>query len=245
MKIITHELNAHWYTKNGKPQHDATLREARKEKLLPSVSTIQKIKSNPFLEGWKIEQAILSALTLPRIDNEDDLSFAKRIAKDSQEGSKAAAAEGTRIHSICEDYLLHGEIINVANAELISEFVQWINNHGGRNVWTSEKIYIGEDYAGCIDLHSDAIIADIKTQDVKDKPNFYDSYAVQLAAYGELLANVEWIQQYVSLVIDRKTGKLYEKVWSDDMIYKSRLIFHNLKSIWKLEKNYFPERDNV
>lgn len=233
MKIVNNDLSAHWYTKDGKAAHDADLRRARKEGLLPSVSTIQKIKSNPFLESWKIEQAILSALTLPKLINEDEFTFAKRVAKDSQEGSRAAADEGTRIHGLCEDYLKHGVI-----DPKVESFASWIKDMGGR--WTSEKIYICEDYAGCVDLHSDTIIADIKTQDVKDKPNFYDSYAVQLAAYSDLVPCV--FESYISIVIDRKTGRLFEKTWTEDEIYRARLIFHNLKSIWKLERNYYPEK---
>jgi hypothetical protein len=52
--------------KSGNGVKEPTLREAKELGLLPSVTTILNVMAKPGLERWKLEQAIHSALTLPR-----------------------------------------------------------------------------------------------------------------------------------------------------------------------------------
>jgi hypothetical protein len=59
--------STHWYDKNGKPQYtvigkngkerNTSLVDARKENLVPSVTTIIGMAAKPQLENWKIDQA--------------------------------------------------------------------------------------------------------------------------------------------------------------------------------------------
>ena len=52
--------------KNGK-ERNTTVKDARELGLLPSVTTIIGCAAKPALDVWKQQQAILAALTLPRI----------------------------------------------------------------------------------------------------------------------------------------------------------------------------------
>ena len=82
--LVKAEQSSHWYTQDGKPFYEienksapgtmrrVTLRDARKLNLVPSVTTITGVISKPQLEAWKIEQAILASLTLPRTPKESD-----------------------------------------------------------------------------------------------------------------------------------------------------------------------------
>jgi hypothetical protein len=54
-----------------------TLRDARKLGLLPSVTNVLGVINKPELVEWKMTQAVLAALTLPRRDGEDLGVFAK------------------------------------------------------------------------------------------------------------------------------------------------------------------------
>ena len=83
--------SVHWYGKDGSPQYTVkakdgsdrptTLRDARKLDLVPSVTTILKVAAKPGLEAWKLEQMLLSALTLPRTQNEPEKDFIARIVE--------------------------------------------------------------------------------------------------------------------------------------------------------------------
>jgi hypothetical protein len=77
MIIVPRESSSHWYFPDGTPLHDVpradgkgtrptSLRDARKLGLFPSVTNVLGVIANPGLSAWKMEQAILSALT-PRL----------------------------------------------------------------------------------------------------------------------------------------------------------------------------------
>ena len=106
--------SVHWYRQDGKPQYTVkakdgtnrptTLRDARKLDLVPSVTTILKVASKPGLEAWKLEQMLMSALTLPRAPGETEKELISRIEADSKETGKRAAERGTRIHESIEKW---------------------------------------------------------------------------------------------------------------------------------------------
>ena len=93
-----------YYHKNGTILPGG-LREARKVDGVPSVTTVLGILDKSGLTEWKIKQGIMAALTLPRIENETDDDYLKRILNDSKEQSKNAADQGTIIHNFIETYL--------------------------------------------------------------------------------------------------------------------------------------------
>jgi len=53
-------------------RRNTTVKDAREHGLLPSVTTIIACHARPALEIWKQQNAILAALTLPRIDGESE-----------------------------------------------------------------------------------------------------------------------------------------------------------------------------
>ena len=70
--------------KNGK-ERATTLRDARAEGLLPSVTTILQVVAKPGLVNWMIDQAVLAALTGTRLENESDEAFIARIKREAKE----------------------------------------------------------------------------------------------------------------------------------------------------------------
>jgi hypothetical protein len=242
--IVSINSSAHWYSKTGESMHEingkkTTLREARKYNLLPSVTSILKIISNEGLDRWKREQLVMSALTLPRIENESELDYAKRIVTDSEEQGINSAQTGTDIHDAIEQYIKTGKINSVYEKHVRS-FIEW-----NKKEWESEIRVVASDYAGTIDLVSDMHIADIKTQEFKKgKASFYDSWAWQLAAYGLAYWKENWNAKNIiheSIVIDRITGEIQTKIWSEKDIQDAIQVFLLAKQIWKLTKNYYPE----
>lgn len=256
------ESSAHWYTAEGIPQHSATLRNARKENLYPSVTTIQKVLAKPALDAWKIQQAILSALTLPRIPGESDDAFAARVAKDMGEEAKQAASRGSEIHDMIHHRLLNGswpEWIGERGLVAIATHVDgWISSNI-KEVFLSENVLVHHEYgyAGTVDLVADTphglAVIDFKNQAVKEKgPNFYEEYAAQLAAYRYALLTEPMRRKYkcpgdrpmrlISVVINRVNPEPpHIKVWDEDVASKQWMLFDLARRAWFLQKGYSPE----
>ena len=77
--------SGHWYTQDGEPMYtivgangverNTTLRDAKSLGLVPSVTTIIGMIAKPFLENWKIDQALKSAIALEKDADESDEDF--------------------------------------------------------------------------------------------------------------------------------------------------------------------------
>lgn len=255
MKIIP-ERASHWYypdsrpchqvqAKSGKGLRDATLRDARELGLLPSVTSILKVINKPELENWKQEQAILSALTLPRLENEPIEVFARRIVEDSQAQASEAADFGRKIHKAIEAWLL--KVPAPVDPE-VEPYLKHLKDWAAENV---EEVYRAEavvvdpnlGYAGTLDLHcrlkgiGDSVL-DFKTQGVKDgKPTWYKDWGLQLVAYKKALG-VECV--LVSIVIDSKEpGPIWCNQWDEhDKLWD---VFQSAMKIWCWQKNYYPK----
>lgn len=252
------ETNSHWYTKDGQPQHDADLRRARKEFLFPSVTSVLQTIAKPSLDVWKQNQAILAALTLPRIEGESDDSFAKRVVEDSKQHSLKAMEFGTRIHAGCEAIAINGAL-TVEEGELYSDciahlqhFQRW-KDENISEVIAVEKIVVHEElgYAGKVDLiavhktHGLCVI-DMKTQGIKDgkKATFYDEWLWQLIAYSWAIEPEAQAPKLVSVAINStKAEPVIEKVWPVEEYADAWEIFKSALTIWKLSRGYDPVRN--
>src|SRR5215475_13596650 len=118
MILIERQPASHWYLRDGRPFHEiakkdgsgnrpVTLADARKVLALPSVTNVLGVLAKPGLDAWKIEQGILSALTLPRLAGEELGAFAHRVVEDMGEQVEKAADFGSAIHAACEVYTLN------------------------------------------------------------------------------------------------------------------------------------------
>jgi hypothetical protein len=156
--------NAHWYRRDGEPLHcvpavngeprPTTLRDARKLGLLPSVTNVLGVINKPELVEWKMTQAVLAALTLPRRDGEDLGVFAKRVVEDAQSQVKGAAEFGSAFHAGAE------HVAKTLEVDPAGPCAAWLNRHRDwfqanciRTVWT-ERVLVSVElgYAGTADL---------------------------------------------------------------------------------------------
>lgn len=252
MELTKVRTSSHWYDHDGNPTHtvigkngnerDTTVRDARQYGLIPSVSTVLAILAKPGLDAWKQEQAIYSALTLPRIDGESELEYAKRIVQDAQEQSKKAMELGTAIHDAIESYC-NGECEVVVNelTQYILGVVDWIKE----NVDMSEpmkselRLVSPIGFAGTADLlcklkDGRMALLDFKTQNTKEKDDhklkFYDEWLWQLSAYGiatkpDVLINIA--------ISTSMPGKIDIKEWTEEQRLKGEKIFIKALSLFK------------
>jgi len=202
--IITEKVqeNGHWYTKQGTSayttigktgERPTTLRDAKKLGLLPSVTTIIGVANKgEGLQRWMQEQAILAALTLPRLENEEESVWLSRVMKDSKATGREAAERGTVIHNIIQGYF--EQMYLPEKPAYLDAIDNALSNAFRSQPWLSERSFghpLG--FGGKCDLMAKPIngqgtgfIVDFKTKTTDlDKVDVYFEHELQLAAYRE------------------------------------------------------------
>jgi len=237
----------HWYAKDGTPvytltgkngkERPTTIRDARKLGLYPSVTAISKVAAAPGLERWKVNQAILSALTIPRIEGETDDALIARIHRDGQEQAKKRAEEGSRIHGSIE-LAMAGKYYPAEHDAFVKAAIGELDKRWGKDGWSVEKSF-GCDlgYGGKVDLHKPAIVADFKTKEFgpEDTKLAWPEHAMQLGAYRNGLGMPDALCANIFISVNNP-GLIYTHVWDEDSIRIGFEKFKCLLSYWKLDR---------
>ena len=240
--------SGHWYTQEGEPMYtivgangkerNTTLRDARKENLVPSVTTILSMIAKPQLENWKINQALNSALTLEKDSLETIEEFAYRCKQDSKRIGQEAAEKGTKIHAMIERGFLGEE-----KTETYCVIQNYLDEMFPDEEWIAEASFCADlGYGGKIDLYSKSgIFVDFKTKDNlegKDPASLvYDEHGMQLSAYAQGCGYTD--VERVSIFVDRKQHDLIScHIWDRDSQTKHTEMFNSILNYWKLVKNY-------
>lgn len=252
-------MSEHWYDQSGKPCYEiigkngklraTTIRDARQMGYVPSVTTVLSVIAKPALENWKVEQGILAALTLERLQEETDIDYLKRVMQDSKQQAIDAADEGTRIHdaieqsfkglSVPEAYQLHVNGVREMVKFLFPDVSDWISEASFAHPW---------GYGGKVDLHSPStgIVIDFKGKDgdFSDKKRLAYDQHWQLAAYQRGLnlphnkcANIFFSRTH--------PGKTSCHVWNLDEIFNGDQMFTAALTLWKCMKGYDPAFKNA
>jgi hypothetical protein len=193
--------NGHWYTKDGTPAYTTigktgeratTLRDARKLGLYPSSTGIIRQLSSAGLDSWKQQQVLLAALTLPRLPDEAEADWLKRVMQDSRATGAEAASRGTAIHAIIQGYF--EQMYMPQKPAYLEGIDKALVDAFGNQPWISEKSFghpLG--YGGRVDLMAKPIngqgtgfVVDFKTKETDlDKVDVYFEHELQLASYRE------------------------------------------------------------
>ncbi len=272
MKLFNSE-NAHWYRRDGEPLHcvpsakgslqtatmrPTTLRDARKLGLLPSVTNVLGVINKPELVEWKMTQAVLAALTLPRLVGEGEDAFAKRVVEDAQSRLRTAVEFGSAFHAGAE------QVAKSLEVDPAGPYAAWLGLHRDwfqancvRVVWT-ERILVNAElgYAGTADLLMEhqahgLTLVDYKTQGGKSeirnrksemgggwKPRAYSSWCQQLAAYRRAIGKPVVCMNLI--VNSTEPCAPVEHVWSEEELRGGWESFEAALVIWRNEKGYDP-----
>ena len=244
----------HWYNLDGELQDGSNLRDARKQNLLPSVTTILGEMYNYSLEDWKIKQAIKKTLQTPFYDAYTEDEYIKKIMCEYLEKADNAADFGSTIHNLIHRYCT-GETPdllqyddNVVNA--YDNTISWLQRNvkhviASERTWTSKQF----GYAGTIDLIAkmyDGTIAiiDFKTQGSRNgKLHSYPSFVYQLAGYKimyEENANCE-IDACINIVICSNDSIIKVFEHDNDKIYLGKIVFLSLLNVFRYSRNFIWE----
>lgn len=241
----------HWYTQEGDSCYEVqkadnsgtratTLRDARKLKLVPSVTTILQTVAKPGLERWKqdqiLEAVLKSGLSLA---NKDVNQWKGMIVGMSKEQGDRAAKRGTEIHDKLEAYYI-GEGIDEKEKEFILPVIDKLVEYGSHFV-PELSFSHPKGYGGKVDLSSkkEKIIIDFKTKAKTDfsKPLAFDDHCMQLAAYREglNLSNARCLNVFIST---EEPGLIKVHEWSTEELDRGLEMFHVLLRFWQLQNNY-------
>lgn len=256
MKLFSPD-SAHWYQPDGVPLHTVlsakgeprptTLRDARKLGLFPSVTNILGVIAKPELTAWLQEQAVMAALTLPRIAGETEDAFAKRVVEDSLSTRDGAADFGTAFHHGAERI---AHTLEVDRADLLSSWLDRYRDWFQENVlscrWTEQRVVSSQfGYAGTADLLIEhkvhgLCLVDLKTMKVnpKYKVKPYSTWCYQLAAYRKALG-VE--ARCINLIVNSVIPEMpIEHVWGEAEMDAGLRAFMAARELWVIEKGYDP-----
>ena len=254
-RLVQTESSGHWYTEDGQSAHtimgkngnfrNTTVADARKMLLYPSVTSILSILDKPQLTSWKIEQAIMASLTLPKEEGETLEEYAKRVVRDSKESTSKAAEHGTNMHEQMEHVLLgrpHSQDEKIQ--PYIETFKKWADENVEKTYWC-ERALVGAGYAGRCDAYlklkgiGDAII-DLKNRKVNPKYEpFYDTDCAQIFAYLSASENPK--AAGVSIVLaSNDSSKIMTRVWEKEELYQAGIAFCAMQKVWAWVKGYTP-----
>ena len=251
-KVVHDSLNgsAHFYTRDGKPRHDATLRHARKEKLFPSVTSVLKLSPKPMLEAYIVAQAIKASLRLKKQKGEDDDAFIKRVMAESKREASEAAEAGTLLHNMIEHRLKTGlwptEERYERFAAWTTPYEEWIQSNI-IEVVMSEAILVDRELglAGTVDIVAKTrewgfAILDMKNQPLTSKPaRTYPEHIAQLAAYDSMLP--EPADTLVSVILNREDPTPpYVHVWDNSERPGAYRLVNICHELWCHNRNYYP-----
>jgi hypothetical protein len=241
----------HWYTRDGVPRYtvigkngkerNTTLRDARTESLVPSVTTVLNAMAKPALIQWLQKQVLMAALTLPRVPGELEEAYIDRIMLDSKEQGRSAADAGTDIHAAIQGFY-EGAVIH-RHEKHVKGTVAALDVCFGQQGWIAERAFgHSQGFGGKCDLHTtagDGIVADVKTKEFTDpnKIDTYDDHLMQLAAYrvGLGIPKARCANVFVSRSLP---GLVAVKEWEEADLQRGWGMFCSLLNFWQLKNQH-------
>ena len=235
--------SGHWYDRNGEPQYTiigankkerpTTLRDARKLDLVPSVTTIIRMAAAPGLERWKAEQVLMAALTLPRVKQEPESTWIKKVWDDSKMQARLAAERGTAIHAAIEKAHRH-EAFEPELTPFVAATLDTVEARFPGVSWSSEKSFAHPSgYGGKIDLHSKDIVGDYKTKDGDlESVKVYDEHFMQIAAYAHGLGMSKAVG-FIVFVSRQLPARARLIEFDSQDLRRGWLMFSSLLEFWK------------
>lgn len=244
----------HWYSADGQPKHfiecksreglrPSTLADARKNGWYPSVTSILKAVARPQLTDWLIRNAVVAAVTTPRLEQEGLDDFVDRIlARDAQDESQKAMDLGSEIHKSCEEHFA-GRLFAPQFKPYVDAVVTDLASIG--RVLHSEKVLVHPSgFAGRTDVilegHERLVVVDLKScKKFPDKLPWFE-HRLQVASYASCLGNTNRLPihtavEYISTVEPGKTRLFVMEDWEADWI-----TFQHVFAVWKALNTYDP-----
>lgn len=221
-----------------------TLRDARKYGWVPGFSAIAAMEHKPQLERWKIDQALMAALTLPRLPGESDDAFIQRAREDSGEQARKAAERGTNIHAAIQGYFEDAPVA-AEMLPFVSPVRDWLYKRFGSGYWIAERSFSHSlGYGGKSDLVRTIeieVVVDFKCKDFGEEKTIkelaFPEHCMQLSSYAQGFGMTQ--PNCVNIFIStRKPGLIQVREWDNSEIATAWEAFQCLLKLWKIRRGY-------
>lgn len=250
MNPFQQKSSAHWYRADGSPSHDSDLRDARKNNLYFSVTSILKAWPKDMLDAWKLKNVVNLCIENPikKRPKETPAQYQQRIADLASAQLNEAAQWGRTIHAMFEQYAKTQTFPEVEDTfkPYAPKIEEWFSENINE-VILSEQILVSKDfgYAGTCDLVADTkhwgvAVCDFKRRGFyRDKPNTYDTDPMQLEAYARCLGF--GTESLVSVGVDRDEPRIASVQWPQHKHEEYWTKFIACYKMTCLSKNYMPQ----
>lgn len=238
--------------KDGKGTTPTTIKHAREQGLLPSVTTILASIAKPAITNWMINQYLIAVKenSLLAAHCADYEVFKDEITKIVEPRLSAGSTAGTEIHAAIGSLFLPAEIDEKYRAIVANVSNMLTNDYGGEYEWQYENVFVNieKGYAGKIDLlittsEGKKVLIDFKTTGGDNfkyavkKP--HDEYGMQAFAYD---AGIDFkADEVCNIIINRDTGETAKYIYQKAERERYVRMFDSLLEFWKLKNDYRPE----
>jgi hypothetical protein len=245
----------HWYDKDGNARHTivgkngkirkTTLRDARSENWLPSVTTVMKVLAAPELDRWKQQQVLLASLTLPRQDMESDEDYCSRIMQDAFKQVDDAADLGTNIHAALENHF-QGKPYDSAMESYVAPVKKWAEHNRVTFLQHELRLVSREvGYAGTTDalIEKDGVlhVMDYKSRRTKSGYDItpWSKEPMQISAYAKIVNAPRGVNVYISTT---EPGRIGEAWYDEAALNKEYEAFKHVVALWQHQNKYIPAK---
>jgi len=253
--------DAHWYTLAGAPSHTndkgnpTTLREARRENLLPSITTVLGVVDAKGLNRWRENQIAEAVHGATQADGEPLIEFFRRCIEEARAVPTEAAERGKAIHAVAEATLL-GKEIDPGEDVQKRAVIDWIVANVTK-VYFAEKPLVHPELAmaGCADACVDIkgvqgrVVLDFKTRKFKSfkthptwRAAWYPKDLRQLAFYADCLPD-DPAPRVANIGINTATNDPWPaevKLWEPDEVAAAIDDVAAARVLWCSENKYHP-----
>jgi len=260
--MLSYEQEGNFYNVDGEPRHFGaggrrkTVKDAAKEGLFPSSTTINKTLDAPALNNWKVSTAIKTAFNHPRFEDEKQEDYVRRISSTSWKENSGAAQFGTAFHKAAEDYF-SGKPMDENFRVFLEPIIKWKQEKELDFVKLEHTFAFPEyGYGGCIDVcaknpSGQMLIIDYKTRSnakpgVKMRP--YGMEIVQIGSYAASYWGVDAVESkqvhgvniFVSVT---EPGKIDIHGYTPEEVLSGWELFKAITEVWFRIKNYDPRKN--
>lgn len=266
----------HWYTRDGTPRHTqstkkgaknptrpTTIKDAKEQKLLPSVSAYTKMLAAPGLERYKMMEVAKCCFNSPPHAGEEMDTYVQAMMEKSREDGKGAADLGTLIHAAIEKKALN-ELYDDVDVEvgmnvvklsaLVDPAFETIDKLG-LVVKQAEKVLVNneEGYAGTSDVvHESANyfgILDWKSKRTKKGEDVWpsDTHPMQIAAYLQAaFPDTSWesARCYNVYISTTEPGRVDIVKYTPNQLIDAYIDFLALTRLWRSINKYDPRNSD-
>jgi len=248
---------AHFYTPLGVLVEGAGLREARKQNLYVSPTTVlHETLANPGLEQWKTGQLISACLSTPRFPDEELRAYTGRVKAKADTTRDEAAAFGTALHDAAEHYGT-GAFVDQFIQPYLDTYVAW-HEANVKEIISREITLVDHDMgiAGRTDIiylnqSDEIVVSDLKTQRVTagEKPDVRQGFAEQLAFYARAYQKQQGLPDCPRcenlLINSTEPSPVVVRSWSPEETEEAYTAFRAVSWLWfrsKGRSGYWPAR---